>query len=217
MMNTENEQMAVQPQPLQAEPPQPQAAEPEHIVLRSEGLVKRYGRRTVVNDVSFDVRQGEIVGLLGPNGAGKTTSFYMTTTLKVNNSGEVMGLIAAMNHARRNYADQQTIEGYVSALNKLIISSMTCKGVNQQIPMSLVTTKFGVDYWAMPALKFADENDYRPLTELLDKESVEYGINIIDHAINPMKESIVVMRQLTQALQKLQSIFYMPAEDQPQQ
>ena len=50
----------------------------EKIVLRAEGLVKRYGKRTVVNDVTFDVKQGEIVGLLGPNGAGKTTSFYMT-------------------------------------------------------------------------------------------------------------------------------------------
>jgi len=57
---------------------------------------------------------------------------------------------------------------------------------------------------------------YRPLTELLDKESVEYGINIIDHASEPLKESVIVMRQLTQALQKLQSIFYMPAEEQPE-
>ena len=55
----------------------------ESIVLRTEGLVKRYGKRTVVNDVSFDVKQGEIVGLLGPNGAGKTTSFYMTTSVRV--------------------------------------------------------------------------------------------------------------------------------------
>ena len=47
-------------------------------ILRAEGLVKRYGKRTVVNDVNINVRQGEIVGLLGPNGAGKTTSFYMT-------------------------------------------------------------------------------------------------------------------------------------------
>ena len=53
----------------------------EQLVLRTEGLVKVYGKRTVVNDVSFNVRQGEIVGLLGPNGAGKTTSFYMTTGL----------------------------------------------------------------------------------------------------------------------------------------
>ena len=63
--------------------------EEESIVLRAEGLVKRYGKRTVVNDVNFDVRQGEIVGLLGPNGAGKTTSFYMTTGLIVPNGGHL--------------------------------------------------------------------------------------------------------------------------------
>jgi len=58
-------------------------------VLRTEGLVKKYGKRTVVNGVSFDVKQGEIVGLLGPNGAGKTTSFYMTTGLIVPNGGRI--------------------------------------------------------------------------------------------------------------------------------
>ena len=59
------------------------------LVLRTEGLVKTYGKRTVVNQVSFDVKQGEIVGLLGPNGAGKTTSFYMTTGLVVPNEGRI--------------------------------------------------------------------------------------------------------------------------------
>lgn len=58
-------------------------------VLHVEGLVKRYGKRTVVNNVSFNVRQGEIVGLLGPNGAGKTTSFYMTTGLIVPDGGKI--------------------------------------------------------------------------------------------------------------------------------
>lgn len=62
---------------------------PNCMVLRAEGLVKRYGKRTVVNDVSINVRQGEIVGLLGPNGAGKTTSFYMTTGLIVPNGGHI--------------------------------------------------------------------------------------------------------------------------------
>ena len=59
------------------------------MVLRAEGLVKKYGKRTVVNGVNFEVRQGEIVGLLGPNGAGKTKSFYMTTGLVVPNGGHV--------------------------------------------------------------------------------------------------------------------------------
>ncbi|MBR5038490.1 MAG: LPS export ABC transporter ATP-binding protein [Prevotella sp.] len=64
-------------------------AESAGSILRAEGLVKRYGKRTVVNDVNINVRQGEIVGLLGPNGAGKTTSFYMTTGLIVPNAGHI--------------------------------------------------------------------------------------------------------------------------------
>src|ERR1700742_2793220 len=57
--------------------------------LRAENLLKKYRQRTVVNDVSFNVAQGEIVGLLGPNGAGKTTSFYMIFGLIKPNEGKV--------------------------------------------------------------------------------------------------------------------------------
>lgn len=57
--------------------------------LRTEHLVKKYGKRTVVNDVSIELTQGEIVGLLGPNGAGKTTTFYMTTGLVAANNGRI--------------------------------------------------------------------------------------------------------------------------------
>lgn len=59
------------------------------MVLSTHHLYKVYGKRTVVNDVSIEVHQGEIVGLLGPNGAGKTTTFYMTTGLVVPNSGRI--------------------------------------------------------------------------------------------------------------------------------
>ena len=59
------------------------------MVLRTDNLVKKYGRRTVVNHVSIDVTQGEIVGLLGPNGAGKTTTFYMTVGLIEPNQGKI--------------------------------------------------------------------------------------------------------------------------------
>ena len=57
--------------------------------LRTEHLFKKYGKRTVVNDVSIHLEQGEIVGLLGPNGAGKTTTFYMTVGLITANSGNI--------------------------------------------------------------------------------------------------------------------------------
>ena len=59
------------------------------MILRTEHLVKKYGKRTVVNDVSIELRQGEIVGLLGPNGAGKTTTFYMTTGLITSYDGKI--------------------------------------------------------------------------------------------------------------------------------
>lgn len=61
----------------------------DKMVLRTELLVKKYRQRTVVNHVSIDVTQGEIVGLLGPNGAGKTTTFYMTTGLIAPNEGKI--------------------------------------------------------------------------------------------------------------------------------
>jgi lipopolysaccharide export system ATP-binding protein len=57
--------------------------------LKAENLVKVYSKRTVVNKVSLEVEQGEIVGLLGPNGAGKTTSFYMITGMIRPNSGAI--------------------------------------------------------------------------------------------------------------------------------
>lgn len=59
------------------------------MVLRTDNLVKKYGKRTVANHVSIDVTQGEIVGLLGPNGAGKSTTFYMTTGLITPNEGRI--------------------------------------------------------------------------------------------------------------------------------
>ena len=59
------------------------------LVLSTDNLVKKYRQRTVVNQVSINVRQGEIVGLLGPNGAGKTTTFYMATGLVTPNGGRV--------------------------------------------------------------------------------------------------------------------------------
>src|SRR5687767_5252033 len=59
------------------------------MILRAEHLVKKYKTRTVVNDVSVQVQQGEIVGLLGPNGAGKTTSFYMIVGLIKPNEGHI--------------------------------------------------------------------------------------------------------------------------------
>ena len=125
----------------------------------------------------------------------------LTTTVSISDCGKAMQLQHEMAHARRSYADQATIEGYTKQLNELVSARMTCDGVNLVIPMRLQTEKFGVDYWAMPAFNFADEQGYVPFTQLLDKESVEYALNIVDHAAEPMAGSIITVRQLLQFVQ----------------
>jgi lipopolysaccharide export system ATP-binding protein len=69
--------------------PENTSVKDERMVLRTENLIKKYKSRVVVNGVSVEVRQGEIVGLLGPNGAGKTTTFYMTVGMIKPNDGRI--------------------------------------------------------------------------------------------------------------------------------
>ena len=161
-------------------------------------------------DLSFLTNSSSILSVIGAVLQGNsvdeltlTLNDDLTTTMKVSDCLKVMQIETEMNKARRNYADQQTMSGYADEMNKYITFSMSCKGVNQEIPMRIATAKVGVDWWVMPALNFADENGYTPLTELLDKESLEYGINIIDHAAEPMQQSIIVVRQLLQYVQGL--------------
>ena len=138
----------------------------------------------------------------------------LTTTVSISDMQEALQVAREAATARRNYADQKTIDQYTQKLNELVKCEMTCKGVNQEISMRLMTTKFGVDWWSMPSFNFADENGYVAFTELLDPESVEYGINIIDHAAEPMQQSAIVVRQLLQYVQGLVSGFQQsqPAE-----
>ena len=134
----------------------------------------------------------------------------LTTTVSISDMQEAVQVAREAATARRNYADQKTIDQYTQKLNELVKCEMTCKGVNQEISMRLMTTKFGVDWWSMPSFNFADENGYVAFTELLDPESVQYGINIIDHAAEPMLQSAIVVRQLLQYLQGLVSGFQQP-------
>ena len=71
-------------------PPEPVADTTSVRELRARGLEKSYKQRTVVRDVSLDVRSGEVIGLLGPNGAGKTTCFYMIVGLVPVDNGEIL-------------------------------------------------------------------------------------------------------------------------------
>lgn len=131
----------------------------------------------------------------------------LTVTTSISDMGKVTKVAHELAVARRNYADMKTIDQYTQQLNELVKSEMTCKGLDQTIPMKMKTIKFGVDYWTVAALNFADENGYVAITDMLDKESIEYMLNIVDHSIEPMQQGLVVVRQLVQYVQGLVSGF----------
>ena len=176
-------------------------------MIELEATGKYTDKEIDLTDFSQFTTSGKILDVLvalmsgGKLEGSLTLNDDLTTAISISDCGKAMQLQREMAHARRNYADQATIEGYTQQLNELMSAKMTCKGVNQVIPMKLQTEKFGVDYWAMPAFNFADEKGYVSIIDLLDKESVEYGINIIDHAAEPMAGAIVTVRQLLQFVQ----------------
>ena len=172
-------------------------------------------------DLSQFTSSASILDVIAPilttrklNEAKLTLLDDLTTTLSISNMAKALEVAREGAAARRSYANQATIDQYTQQLNELVSAKITCKGVNQEIPMRLVTTKLGVDWWTMPAFNFADENGYVSLVDLLDSQSVAYGINIIDHAAAPMQQSIIVVRQLLQYVQGLVSGFQQsqPAE-----
>ena len=176
-------------------------------MIELEATGKYTDKEIDLTDFSQFTTSGKILDVLvalmsgGSLEGSLTLNDDLTTAISISDCGKAMQLQHEMAHARRNYADQATIEEYTKQLNELMSAKMTCKGVNQVIPMKLQTEKFGVDYWAMPAFNFADEKGYVSIIDLLDKESVEYGINIIDHAAEPMAGAIVTVRQLLQFVQ----------------
>ena len=105
--------------------------------LRANNLVKKYKSRAVVDDVSFDVKSGEVVGLLGPNGAGKTTSFYMVVGLIQADSGNILlddkDITRLPMHARAK-----------QGLGYLPQEASVMKAKNYQIRMVLCTCRWGI-------------------------------------------------------------------------
>ena len=118
----------------------------KHKELHTHGLVKRYGKRTVADDVTFNVRQGEIVGLLGPNGAGKTTSFYMTTGLVIPNEGHV-------------YIDDQEITNYP-------VYKRARAGIGYLPQEASVFRKLSVEDNIMAVLEMTDQTRQQQLDKL---------------------------------------------------
>src|SRR5882724_3624642 len=119
-----------------------------NVLLRTQGLVKIYGQRRVVDGVDINVKSGEIVGLLGPNGAGKTTSFYMTVGLVKPNGGKVffdgkdVTRMPMHKRARRGmgYLSQEP-----SVFRKLTVEE-NIMAILETLPLTDEERKFRLDY-----------------------------------------------------------------------
>ena len=122
----------------------------------------------------------------------------MIITAKISDSEKMFNLHKASNAARRKYADEATIKKYTDQMNDLMTLSIESLGTNQKLDAKLVAYEFGVDYMTMPAVKFEDSNEYIPLFDMIDRETIEYAVNILDHSLSPMSDAIVVARQLVQ-------------------
>ena len=120
----------------------------DNILLHTEGLVKSYGRRRVVDGVDINVKRGEVVGLLGPNGAGKTTTFYMTVGLVRPDGGKVFFDRTEVTRVPMHKRARLGI-GYLaqepSVFRKLTVEE-NILAILEMLPLSDEERKFRLDY-----------------------------------------------------------------------
>jgi hypothetical protein len=127
----------------------------------------------------------------------------LSINAKISDVGKAIAIQKQAKAARRQYASEAEIAPFAQQINEVLSASLECKGVNQKIPVTIKTAPFGVDYLLMPALKFADEQDYVLLTDLLEKESLIYTLNIIDHGTPNATQGIVAISQVLAVMRTL--------------
>lgn len=101
----------------------------------------------------------------------------------VSDVGEAADVMRQLGEARRTNAGLEEMDALTQELNGLITASLEVKGQEKPIPMKLITVPFGTGFVTVPAVKFADEEEYTPMTQLLDAQSLIYIINIIGNII----------------------------------
>ena len=127
----------------------------------AKNLVKIYGDRSVVNDVSFDVNRGEVVGLLGPNGAGKTTTFYMVVGLVKANSGQVL---------------IEDDNGKITDVTKMPMNERARLGVGYLPQETSIFRKLNVEDNLKLVLEMNDKLNQKQKDELLESLLTEFGV-----------------------------------------
>ncbi len=135
--------------------------------ITAKNLVKIYGDRSVVNDVSFDVNKGEVVGLLGPNGAGKTTTFYMVVGLVRANAGSVL---------------IEDDEGNVTDITQLPMNERAKLGIGYLPQETSIFRKLNVEDNLRLVLEMNDKLNDDEKEELLENLLDEFGVQRLREA-----------------------------------
>lgn len=102
--------------------------------------------------------------------------------------------------ARYQHKGEAAIDALVQQLNAVTEGKVSCKALSQELPFKMVTEKFGIDYIPAPAVKFADEEDYVPMSELVDKETIQYTFNFINAIIPQMGANTQTMVEIFKTL-----------------
>ena len=130
----------------------------------------------------------------------------LTTTFSISDLGKLLKIESIYRTDGRNYADKETIDAYTKQMNELVTAKIECKGTGQTLPMCLVTAPVGIDYWAVYGFKFNEEEGYVSLIDLLDRKTVGYMINIMDHSVDYVQQSVIVGRQLINYIMSLNNL-----------
>ena len=142
--------------------------------------------KDLISGLSGGGASGSIVDLLLPLLTGSTIDNMETWMMgdlgfkvKVTDIPKLQQLLMQMREARYQRKGEAAMNELVQQLNTVIEGTVSCKALSQELPFKMVTKKFGVNYIPSPAVKFADEQDYVPMSELTDKETAEYVVNAI--------------------------------------
>jgi len=136
----------------------------------------------------------------------------LTTKMAISNCAKLIQLNAEMSDARRHGASQSTIDSYVSQMNQLMSGNMYVKALDMTLPMQLQSAQVGIDYYAIPAVKFSDETTYVSLDQLLDRDAMGYLINVMDHGMAPTQDTMNILMQALYLMNSLTGNILNPAE-----
>ncbi len=123
--------------------------------------------------------------------------------VKVTDIPTLQTTLMQLREARYQHKGKDAIDALVQQLNTVTEGKVSCKALSQELPFKMVTDKFGINYIPAPAVKFADEEDYVPMSELADKETIEYTINFMAGTVPLLADNAKTIEEIFMTLLQL--------------